>query len=64
MKKFAKIALIAAAAASLPACSSVGGDAWGLSSYDAVRVSRVQVGDGKMSVSAPRPYNRYRARRF
>lgn len=59
----AKLALLAATLP-LSACSSVGGDAWGVSNYTLVRVHRVEVGDGKMSVAAPRAYNRLRQRMF
>jgi hypothetical protein len=46
-------------AGSLAACSSVGGDGgYGFSSYSAVNVRRVSVGDGSMSVVPPRPWNR------
>jgi hypothetical protein len=33
---------------------------YGYSAYGLVRVARVNVGDGQMSVVAPRPYNRHR----
>jgi hypothetical protein len=54
-----KIALLAAALG-LSACSSLGGDDYGISDYSAVRVQRVSVGDRSMSVAAPRPWNRHR----
>ena len=44
----------------LPACSSLGGGEYGYSDYSLVRVQRVRVGDGSMSVAAPRPWNRHR----
>jgi hypothetical protein len=50
--------LIGAAAAS--ACTGLGGGEYGFSDYGLVRVTRVKVGDGQMSVVAPRPYNRHR----
>lgn len=51
---------IAASAAALSACSSVGSGEYGYSSYGMVTVRRVNVGDGQMSVVAPRNYNRHR----
>ena len=53
------IALLAAASL-LSACSSVGGEGFGYSDYSLVRVQRLNVGDGSMSVAAPRPWNRHR----
>src|SRR5438105_8525166 len=44
----------------LSACTGLGGGDYGFSSYALVRVQRVNVGDGNMSVVAPRPYNRHR----
>ena len=44
----------------LPACSSLGGGEYGYSDYSLVRVQRARVGDGSMSVAAPRPWNRHR----
>lgn len=58
MKFFAKPILLACALA-LSACSSLGGE-YGISSYTAVPVRRVAVGDDTMSVVAPRPWNRHR----
>jgi hypothetical protein len=49
-----------AAALALPACSSLGGGEYGFSDYSLVRVHRVQVGDGSLSVAPPRPWNRHR----
>ena len=63
MKMTARLALIAGAAM-LSACSSLGGSEYGISDYSLVRVNRVQVGDGSLSVAAPRPWNRHRARLF
>jgi hypothetical protein len=63
MKSFAKLALVAGAAL-LSACSSLGGGESGISDYTLVRVHRVQVGDGSLSVAAPRPWNRHRTRLF
>ena len=63
MTKSKKIA-IAAAAAALSACSSMGGDEVGLSDFSLVRVHRVQVGDGSLTVSPPRPWNHQRAALF
>lgn len=63
MKNTLKAALIGTALA-LSACSSIGSGEYGISSYEPVRVRRVQVGDGTMSVAPPRPWNRQRARFF
>jgi hypothetical protein len=52
--------MLAAAALALGACSSIGGEGYGFSSYSAVPVRAVSVGDGSMVVSAPRPWNRHR----
>lgn len=64
MNRISKLVLPAVAAASLGACSSVGGGGYGLSSYTLVRVHRVEVGTGALSVAAPRAYNRLRTRMF
>jgi hypothetical protein len=48
-------------ACALSACSSLGSDVGsGLSSYSAVNVKRTAVGDGRLSVIPPRPWNRSR----
>jgi hypothetical protein len=52
---------IVAAGAALSACSSMGGDEYGFSDFSLVRVHRVQVGDGSLTVSPPRPWNHQRA---
>lgn len=59
----ARLAL-AAAAAMLSACSTLGSGESGISDYQLVRVHRVQVGDGSLSVAPPRPWNRHRTRMF
>jgi hypothetical protein len=59
VSRHSKIA-IAAAAAGLSACSSLGGGETGFSNYSLVRVRRVNVGDGSLSVAPPRPWNRHR----
>jgi hypothetical protein len=59
MKRFMKLALFAAAVP-LAACSSLGGEGYGVSDYLLVRVHRVNVGDGGMSVVPPRPWNKRR----
>ena len=60
MKHFSK-AMLLAAAVPLAACSSVGGGEYGgISSYTVVRVHRVNVGDGSLSVVPPRAWNRHR----
>jgi len=55
-----RIIALLAAAASISACSSTGGDDYGISDYSLVRVQRVNVGDDTLVVSAPRPWNRHR----
>lgn len=52
--------ILLAAAAMLPACSSVGDEGFGYSDYSLVRVRQVNVGDGSMSVAPPRSWNRHR----
>jgi len=42
------------------ACTGIGGGEYGFSDYGLVREHRVRVGDGGMTVVAPRPYNRHR----
>ncbi len=61
-----KSAPVALAALALPlgACSTLGGSDYGISDYALVRVKRVNVGNGAMSVAAPRPWNRHRATLF
>jgi hypothetical protein len=54
------VALIGVAAG-LSACSSVGGEGFGFSSYALVRVGDVSVGDDSLIVAPPRPWNRHRA---
>jgi hypothetical protein len=63
MKYANKIAL-AASALALSACSTLGGGEYGISNYSLVRVHRVQVGDGSLSVAPPRPWNRVRGQLF
>ena len=54
--------LLAALALSMAGCSSLGGGGGGFGNeyYSLVRVRGVQVGDGSMAVTAPRPWNRTR----
>ena len=59
MKKKKTIALLGSGLL-LPACSSLGGGDYGISDYSVVRVQRMNVGDGTLSVVAPRPWNRHR----
>jgi hypothetical protein len=59
MNRFMTLA-VCAAALPLAACSSLGGEGYGLGDYLLVRVHRVSVGDGGMSVVAPRPWNERR----
>ena len=63
MIRFSKIA-VAAAALGLSACTGVGGGGYGYSSYSAANVTRLSVGNGKLSVVPPRPWNRHRASLF
>ena len=58
MKQLKRLTLLAAALP-LAACSSLGGES-GISDYTLVLVHRVSVGDGGMSVVAPRPWNERR----
>ena len=60
MKSLSTAALLLGACA-LSACSSLGGEGYGFSDYSAVNVRRVEVGNGKMTVVPPRPWNRHRA---
>jgi len=60
MNRFAKLALLTAAALGLQACSSLGAGESGFSTYAPVNVKRVSVGDGTLSVAPPRPWNRVR----
>lgn len=52
--------VVLSAAVALSGCSSLGSGEYGFSSYGLVRVERVHVGDGQMTVVAPRYYNRHR----
>ena len=53
--------ILASVALSLSACSGVGGVGEGFSQYySLVRVRSVQVGDGSMAVTPPRPWNKQR----
>ena len=61
MKYLSRLALAAASALALSACSSLGAGEYGYSSYALVRVQRVNVGDGSLTVTPPRPYNRHRS---
>ncbi len=58
--------VLAALALGLAGCSSMGGSGVGLDNgyYSLVRVRSVQVGDGSMAVTAPRPWNRTRTSIF
>ena len=59
MRHISKFALLAAAVP-LAACSSLGTGESGISDYTVVRVHRVNVGDGSLSVVPPRAWNRHR----
>jgi hypothetical protein len=63
VKHVLKLAAVAAAAV-LSACSGVGTGEYGISDYAMVSVHRVSVGDGSLSVSPPRPWNRHRPTLF
>ncbi len=52
--------ILAATALALAGCSSTGGGGFGSDYYSLIRVRSVQVGDGAMAVTAPRPWNRTR----
>ena len=53
--------ILAAAALAVSACSGIGSEGGGSSSYySLVRVRDINVGDGSMTVTAPRPWNRTR----
>ncbi len=53
--------ILAAVALALSGCSSVGdGGGFGSDYYSLVRVRSVQVGDGSLAVTAPRPWNKTR----
>lgn len=54
-----KIAIAAAVALSLPACSTIGGEDFGYGGYSLVRAAKPRgVGDGSMVVVPPRDWNR------
>ena len=59
MRQLLKFAFLAAALP-LAACNSLGGGDYGISDYTLVRVHRVNVGDGSLSVVPPRAWNRHR----
>ena len=63
MMRISKLAL-AAVGLGLAGCSSTGGGGFDNSYYSLVRVRSVQVGDGSMAVTAPRPWNRTRTSIF
>lgn len=53
--------LVAACALALSACSSLGdGEGFGSEYYSLVRVRDINVGDGSLTVTPPRPWNRTR----
>ncbi len=57
--------ILAASALAVAGCSSTGGGGgFGNDYYSLVRVRSVQVGDGSMAVTAPRPWNRTRVSFF
>ena len=59
-----KLLALTVAAATLPACSSLGGGEGGFSDYAFVPVKRVHVGNSALSVEPPRPWNRLRGQLF
>jgi len=61
MNRLTKLALAAVSVPALGACSSIGTGEYGFSSYALVGVRRVNVGDGSLTVTPPRPYNRHRS---
>ena len=63
MKQASNLALLIVSVL-LSGCSSVGGEGYGFSDYSLVRARRVEVGDGSMTVVAPRPCNRHRSVMF
>ncbi|MEO7654672.1 MAG: hypothetical protein ABIS23_03180 [Sphingomicrobium sp.] len=62
--KTPKILALCLAAATLPACSSLGSGESGISEYRYVPVKRIAVGSGALTVSSPRPWNRQRGALF
>jgi hypothetical protein len=63
VKQFSKLAVVGAVAM-LSACTGVGSSGYGYSAYSAANVRRLSVGNGKMSVVPPRPWNRHRPSLF
>ncbi|HET8750025.1 MAG TPA: hypothetical protein VFM42_04710 [Sphingomicrobium sp.] len=64
MRRAVGTVVLLGVAAGLSACSSVGGEGFGFSSYALVRVQDVSVGDDSLIVAPPRPWNRHRASFF
>ena len=56
--RFKHISLVIASAASLAACSTVGGEGFGSGGYSLVRVREIRVGDDSMAVTPPREWNK------
>lgn len=54
------LTVLVALAGAVSACSTLGGES-GFSDYALVQVRRAPVGDGSLTVAAPRPWNRHRA---
>lgn len=59
-----QLILLAVAALSLSACSSVGGERFGYGGYTLIRVREVRVGDHSLAVTPPRQWNRISASLF
>lgn len=53
---------LSAAVLALSGCSSLGGGEFGYSGYSLVRARSVEVGNGSMAVTPPRPWNRVSSR--
>lgn len=53
-----------ASAASLSACSSVGGEGIGYGGYSLIQVHEIRVGDDSLAVTPPRQWNKISARLF
>jgi hypothetical protein len=64
MMRFRRSILLAAAAAALSACSSVGGSEYGYGGYSLIRVKEVRVGDDSVAVTPPREWNKISASLF
>ena len=59
-----KLIFVSLAAASLSACTSMGGDGFSYGGYSLVRVKETRVGDDSIAVTPPREWNKISARIF